>query len=105
MDRHTRLLRLAADLRAAAAAADWEQLDTAARLLGPQLSGMAAQGPWSAAERSAVALLRSAHQQAFDACAQASEALGARLDEMRSNKDGWIAYTLDSETEPVRDQA
>jgi hypothetical protein len=101
MDRRDALLRLTADISAAGAAADWERLGTAARLLGPQLATLAAQGPWSAAERSALALLRAAHGEAMAGCADALRALGARLDEMRANKDGWIAYALgaDPETE------
>ena len=101
MDRRATLLRLTAEFSGAGAAADWERLGTAARLLGAQLSTLAAQGPWSSAERSALALLRAAHAEAMAACAQALDALGARLDEMRSNKDGWIAYALASDTEPA----
>jgi hypothetical protein len=93
------LLRLTADWSSAGAAADWERLGTAARLLGPQLAALAAQGPWSAAERSALALLRAAHAEAMAACEQALHALGARLDEMGTNKAGWLAYALHADTE------
>lgn len=99
MDRHAALLRLTAELSSAGAGGDWERLGTAVRLLGPQLSGLAAQGPWSVAERAALALLRAAHEQAMAACDQEIGALGARLDEMRSNKAGWIAYALDADTD------
>jgi hypothetical protein len=105
MDRRATLLRLTAELSSAGATADWERLGIAARLLGPQLSTLAAEGPWSAAERSALALLRAAHTEAMAACELALGALAARLDEMRANKDGWIAYALDAgleaQTEPA----
>lgn len=96
MDRRATLLRLTAELSGAGAGADWERLSIAARLLGPQLSTLAAEGPWSAAERSALALLRAAHTEAMAACEQALGLLATRLDEMRANKDGWIAYALDA---------
>jgi hypothetical protein len=99
MDRRDALLRLTADFSTAGAGADWERLDTAARLLGPQLATLAAQGPWSAPERSALALLRAAHAEAMAACEAALHTLGARLDEMRTNKAGWMAYALDADTE------
>jgi hypothetical protein len=99
MDRRDALLRLTADFASAGAAADWERLGTAARLLGPQLATLAAQGPWSAAERGALALLRAAHAEAMAAGEQALHALGDRLDEMRANKDGWIAYALHADTD------
>jgi hypothetical protein len=105
MDRRDALLRLTAEFATAGAAADWERLGTAARLLGPQLDTLAAQGPWSAAERSALALLRAAHAESMAACEQALGALGARLEEMRTNKDGWIAYALDADTETAAESA
>jgi hypothetical protein len=99
MDRRDALLRLTAEFSTAGAAADWERLGTAARLLGPQLATLAAEGPWSAAERSVLALLRAAHAEAMAACEAALRALGERLEEMGANKAGWIAYALDAETE------
>jgi hypothetical protein len=103
MDRRATILRLTADFSSAGAASDWDRLDTAARLLGGQLAALAAQGPWSEHERSALALLRAAHAQAMAACEHAAEALGARLDGMRSDKAGWLAYALDSDTELALD--
>jgi hypothetical protein len=105
MDRRATLLRLTAGFSVAGAGADWERLGTAARLLGPQLATLAAQGPWSAAERSALALLRAAHGEAMAACEQALNALGERLDEMRANKAGWVAYALHADTETDNETA
>lgn len=90
---------LAAALADAGAARDWERLGALAKSLAPQLSALAARGPWTAAELAALARLRAAHDGAAAACAEALESLGLRLAEMRNNKDGWIAYALASETE------
>jgi hypothetical protein len=90
---------LAAAFDDARATRDWERLGALAKTLAPQLSALAARGPWSAAELAALARLRAAHDRAAAACAQALEQLGQRLAEMRDNKDGWIAYALASETE------
>jgi hypothetical protein len=94
MDRQAALRRLGAELSAAAAARDWTRLDAAVRTLAPQLAALSAAGPWSAAERAALARLRDGHDAAAAACAGAAQALGSRLDEMRNNKEGWIAYAL-----------
>jgi hypothetical protein len=90
------MLALSAQLTSAVAAGDWDRLDAAARALPAALQALAAQGPLGAAERKALAQLRAAHDQAEAACAQAVSELGPRLDEMRRNKQGWIAYALES---------
>jgi ferric-dicitrate binding protein FerR (iron transport regulator) len=87
-------MKLGALLATAGAASDWDRLDAATRELGPQLARLAAQGPWNDAERAALARLRAAHDGAAAACGAAAAALAARLDEMRNNKDGWIAYAM-----------
>lgn len=97
--RQTQLLHMGDALRAAAAAADWALLGQHVDALAPQLQALAARGPWSAAERQAVTRLRAAHDLAFAAAAAASGELAARLEQLRSNKDGWIAYAMHSETE------
>lgn len=88
---------LGAQLTAAAAAADWERLQAAAQALPAALRALAGAGPLDAAERQALARLREAHRQAAAACARAAQALALRLDEMRDNKEGWIAYALTGE--------
>jgi hypothetical protein len=97
MARRDAILRLAAGLRDACAAHDWDRLGAATRALALQLSTLGAAGPWSDAERTALAQLREAHDQAALACGTALVALERRLDEMRANKEGWIAYALASE--------
>ena len=44
--------------------------------------------------------LRAAHDRAAQAGAAAAAGLQARMDEMRDNKEGWIAYALAGATEP-----
>jgi hypothetical protein len=96
--RESLLLRMGDALQAAAADADWDGLDRQARALGPQLQALAALGPWTAAERAALQRLRSLHDGAAGAAAQAAGALGARLEEMRANQEGWVAYAMHNET-------
>jgi len=98
-ERQAQLLRMGAALRSAAAGADWALLGEQARALAPQLRALAVRGPWSAAERQALAQLRAAHDAAFEAVGTASDELAARLQQLRSNKDGWIAYAMHSDTE------
>lgn len=100
MDRQATLRRIGAELAAAGAARDWTRLDAATRALAPQLSALAASGPWNAGERAALAQLRAGHDEAAAACADALEALRSRLEEMRTNKEGWIAYAVGSESQP-----
>jgi hypothetical protein len=97
--RQTQLAQLGDALQAAAARADWTALGVQARALAPALLALAARGPWSAAERAALQRLRGQHDVAAAAAAGATRALGARLDELRTNKDGWIAYAMHSDAE------
>lgn len=99
MPRTAAIGKLAAAIQDAGAACDWEGLGALARALGPQLSALAGKGTWNAAELAALAQLRAAHDGAAAACGAALDTLGARLADMRNNKDGWIAYALASETE------
>jgi hypothetical protein len=87
---------LSAQLATATAARDWDRLAAAARALPAALSELAAHGPLRATEQAALAQLRRAHEDAEAACAHAAGELGPRLDEMRRNKQGWIAYALEA---------
>lgn len=98
-DRHGQLLHMGEAFRAAAAAADWARLGEHANALAPRLQALAARGPWSAAERQALQRLRSEHDAAAAAAAIASGELALKLEQLRSNKDGWIAYAMHSDTE------
>jgi hypothetical protein len=94
MDKSAAILRVADSLRSAADGAAWEQLAQMTRTLAPQLDALAAGGPLSSAERSALQRLREAHDHAAAAVAAAADALKHRMDDMRANKDGWIAYAM-----------
>lgn len=99
MPRSAAIGKLAAAFNEAGAARDWEHLGALARALAPQLSALGERGAWSSTELAALAQLRAAHDGAAAACADALELLGARLADMRHNKDGWIAYALSGDTE------
>ena len=99
MPRSAAIGTLAAAFTAAGAARDWERLGFLARALAPQLATLAKSGAWTNAELGALARLRAAHDGAAAACADALDALAAKLAEMRNNKDGWMAYALSGDTE------
>ena len=101
MPRSAAIGKLAAALAQAGAARDWERLGVLARALEPQLAGLKARAPWTRNELAALAQLRTSHDNAAAACAEALDALSARLADMRNNKDGWIAYALASDIEPA----
>jgi len=99
MDRSHAIDGLAGVLADAGARADWEVLGRAVHELAPALQALATAGPWSAGERAALARLRSAHAGAAQAVAVARARLQARMDDMRVNKEGWMAYALAGEPE------
>jgi len=104
MDKSPALLRIAGSLRSAADGGAWEQLGQMTRALAPQLDALAARGPLSPAERTALQRLREAHDHAAQAVAAAAGALSTRMDDMRANKDGWIAYALQNASESAASQ-
>jgi hypothetical protein len=104
MPRSAAIGKLAAAFRDAGAARDWERLGVLAQALAPQLTTLGERGAWNGSELAALAQLRAAHDDAAAACGEALDTLGARLADMRNNKDGWIAYALTSETETAGHQ-
>ena len=92
---------VAASLNAASSAGDWPRVAELVTALTPELAAFAAAGPLTPAERRTLEQLRAAHDQAEAACARAARELKARLDDMHSNKDGWMAYALDSDAAPA----
>jgi hypothetical protein len=98
MDRQSTLLQLGQKMSAATAASDWKALAAINTLMTSMLPTMAAQGPWTPAERAALAALRELHNQAILRARNASNLLGKQLAEMQANKEGWLAYALTSET-------
>jgi hypothetical protein len=101
--RQAELLRMSDALHSAAAGADWTLLGTHVTALAPQLRALAAHGPWSAAERQAIDRLRAVHDAAFAATESAAREMAARLEQLRGQKDGWIAYAMQGQTESDRD--
>jgi hypothetical protein len=97
MARQQELQRLAQQVAAASAAADWKALAALNTLMASTLPAMAAQGAWTPAERAALATLRGRHQAAAQAVGAASNELGKHLQQMNSHKEGWLAYALDND--------
>lgn len=97
MDRQSTLLQLGQKMSAATNASDWKALAAINTLMASSLPAMAAQGPWTPAERAALASLRDLHNQAILRARNASDELGKHLAEMQANKEGWLAYALNSE--------
>jgi hypothetical protein len=105
MDRQRTLLQLAQKISAATASSDWTALAAINTLMASALPQLAAQGAWNPAERAALVALRQRHEEAVRRCDQATTELGQRLNELQINKEGWIAYALDSEVAETGTQA
>jgi hypothetical protein len=97
MARQQQLLRLAQQVAAATAAADWKALAALNTLMASALPAMAAEGAWTAPERAALAALRQQHDAAVVAVRKSSDELGKHLQQMNTHKEGWLAYALDND--------
>lgn len=107
IDRQARLAqvaRLGEAMQAAAVREDWDGLGEHTRALSPLLRALAAHGPWNAAERVLLERVHAQHDAAALRANVAARALEPRLEEMRANKDGWIAYALHNDAEPGANQ-
>ena len=103
VDRRARLAqvaRLGEAMQTAAARDDWDGLSEHTRALSPLLRTLAAHGPWNATERVLLERVHAQHDAAALRATAAARALELRLEEMRANKDGWIAYALHNDAEP-----
>lgn len=98
MDRQRTLLQMTQKMSAAIASSDWKMLAAMNTLMATALPQMAAQGKWSSPELAALSALRQMHQEAVKRCNQATEELGSRMQEMQANREGFVAYALESET-------
>ncbi|TFW20403.1 hypothetical protein [Duganella callida] len=96
MDRQRTLLQMTQKMSAAIASEDWKTLAAINTLMASTLPQMAAQAPWSNAERAALVALRQMHNEAVQRCNLATDALGRKLQEMQANQEGWLAYALES---------
>lgn len=94
MDKQAGMRQLAHDVAAAAAAGDWPAVAAADAAIAAVLA--AAVAPLGAADRAALLALREAHADARRQCAHASAAAETQLTAMQENREGWIAYALDS---------
>lgn len=100
MARRLAILAMATSLSEASARGDWQAMASVNGGMAAALAALAARGAWSAAERGALQTLREAHQRAYQNCSEEKERLGRRLSDMRTNKEGWIAYALYGELDP-----
>jgi len=98
--RLAQVARLGEAMQAAAARDDWNGLGEHTRALSPLLRALAAHAPWNAAERVLLERVHAQHDAATLRAAAAARSLELRLEEMRTNKDGWIAYALHNDAEP-----
>ena len=89
-------MQLARRLDAATLAGDWAAVAMLDRHVAALLHAKGTQ-PLSAQEEAALTRLLHAHRQARERCAFAGERMAAQLSEMRSNKDGWLAYAVSSD--------
>ena len=96
MDRHKTLLQLGQQLSAATAASDWAALAAINTLMASTLPALAAQGEWAPAERAALAALRELHVAAVAKVDSAAAETSQHLSDMTNNREGWLAYALDS---------
>ncbi|HTD04164.1 hypothetical protein [Undibacterium sp.] len=94
MNRQQQLLNMAARLKAAAEAKDWQALDLADKELAASLPRLAASAAWTVAERASLLNLRAIHNEAYQRCTVESARLTKHLSDMQANKEGWIAYAL-----------
>ncbi|AKJ30363.1 hypothetical protein [Caldimonas brevitalea] len=88
------LLALAERLSAAASACDWAALAQVDRELAEALGRLAPPTEQSRSVRDAMAVLQHAHSRAQAACAGEAAALEARLADLGSRKEGWLAYAM-----------
>lgn len=97
LPRQATLAQLSAHLLQAAKVQHWDALEQADQAVAAQLPALAAQGPWSDAERAALQALIQAHDAARRAAAAAGSALAERIAQLQSGRDGWLAYALHSQ--------
>ena len=105
MDRREILLQLAQKISTASATDDWQALAAADCMMASSLPAMATQGQWTSSEHAALVKLRNIHSAAYNHCTQVAVRLDEHLSGIQANKEGWIAYALNSEADPDGTQA
>lgn len=91
------MLHLARRLREDAQARDWDALARTSQELTAVLTPLSADQLRAPAERQALRELQQAHQQAHALCNTAALELQHALEELRTHKDGWMAYAAHGE--------
>ena len=100
MDREKQLLNLARRLDKAAWERDWATLSEITRELKIRLAPPGDyRNPWSSSERRALAVLYAAHRKALEQCTIEMKRVSVLLEEMRNNKEGWLAYAQSGDLE------
>jgi hypothetical protein len=100
MDKQALLSGITRSVKEACAARDWDALAQVNRRMSECLPPLAAQGRLQGAERAALNELITAHRHSVELCARELGDLEQKLDDMRANKDGWLAYAATDELEP-----
>lgn len=95
--RAIQVFNLTRRLSAAVRVADWDTVRVLDEELSRLLPTLSPAASWSHDLKVAMSSLRLLHRSALIQCAQASEDMAARLADMRTNKDGWLAYAANSE--------
>lgn len=97
MDRYTQLMNIARNLLSASQRSDWTLLESVDRQLAELLTRRTEWGQWSQNEMMALATVQRAHEQARERCDTETRAMRTRLDQMREQKAGWMAYALNGD--------
>ena len=102
MDRYAQLMSIARNLLSASQRGDWSLLESVDRQLAELLTRRTEWGQWSQQEMMALAAVQRAHEQARERCVTESQAMQARLGQMREQKAGWLAYAMNGEVAQER---
>ncbi|HEY4367427.1 MAG TPA: hypothetical protein VGN07_09375 [Steroidobacteraceae bacterium] len=99
MDKTSQLAQLTLQLARLAADPDWRALAGIDRDIALVLQRLSQQEQWTPTELVALRKLRTAHEAARERCVQESTRVEAKLTQMRTHKDGWMAYAMNNEFE------
>lgn len=97
--REGRLDGIAARLTALAAARDWAGLRVVDLELASVLRGMDSMPTLNKGQRAALAALHQVHTQVREQCAQESLRLNDHITQMRTHRQGWLAYAASNQDE------
>lgn len=92
---------MAQQLQRLATGRDWPGLAALDRKVSALLAALPPRAQWSARERAAFEGLRRAHGAARELCEDEAARLGAQLRDMRSHRQGWVAYALNELEEAI----